>query len=182
MPGHSPAGPLMQEHRVIERMVALLRRELESIANTGRADTAFLDSAADFIHTYADLCHHGKEEHILFSLLAERELDPALTAEMAELIQDHVLGRKMTGDLVDANRRYAAGDETVLAEVQGAIRALADFYPLHIAKEDKHFFKAALQEFTADELDQILLDFDEFDRGVIHLKYRGMVEELEARR
>ena len=181
MTGKSPAGPLMQEHRVIERMIALLRVELVSIAGTGRADTAFLDSAADFIHTYADLCHHGKEEHILFALLASRELEPDLASEMADLIQDHVLGRKMTRGLVDANRRYATGDKEAVAEIQSAIQSLVDFYPVHIAKEDKHFFKPALQQLTADERDQLLLDFDEFDRGLIHRRYRGLVEQLEAR-
>jgi len=64
MPGLSPAGPLMFEDRVIERMIAVLDGHLEVIARTGSADSRLIDAAIDFIRTYADRCHHGKEEDI----------------------------------------------------------------------------------------------------------------------
>ena len=36
-------------------------------------DPVFIDTAVDFIHTYADRCHHGKEEDILFKALAAKD-------------------------------------------------------------------------------------------------------------
>ena len=92
MAGRSPAGPLMHEHRVIERMLKVLSRQLESMFELQAVDTAAIDTAVDFIRTYADRCHHGKEEDILFRRLADKDLDPQLAGVMADLIDEHVMG------------------------------------------------------------------------------------------
>jgi len=55
-----PAGPLMIEHRLIERMVSVLVAEQEKISKHNASDTDLLLAAADFFRTYADRCHHGK--------------------------------------------------------------------------------------------------------------------------
>ena len=57
-----PIGPLMWEHRLIERMIALLNREIERINVSNTVNTGFLMVAVDFIRTYADRTHHGKED------------------------------------------------------------------------------------------------------------------------
>ena len=179
MSGRSPAGPLMTEHRVIERMLAVLARELDSIDARGHADSVLIDTATDFIRTYADRCHHGKEEDILFRRLADKDLDEPLAEEMASLIEDHVRGRLITGHLGEANRRYAAGDASAITDIRASVEALIEFYPVHIEKEDHHFFRPCLEYFSDTEKQQMLADFDEFDRALIHEKYRGIVESLE---
>jgi hemerythrin-like domain-containing protein len=181
MPGQSPAGPLMREHRVIERMIAVLDSELRAMRAERRADPAFIETATDFIRTYADRCHHGKEEDILFRRLAEKDLEPQLAEAMAGLIEDHAYARSVTRRLVDANKRYAAGDSSAIEEIEYAIATLVEFYPVHIEKEDRHFFKPSLEYFSDAERAQMLQDFDEFDRALIHEKYEGMVEALEQR-
>ena len=93
MPGRSPAGPLMAEHRVIERMLAVLELQLGVIAEEQAVDPTLIDTATDFIRTYADRCHHGKEEDILFRRLADKPLDAELAEVMFGLIEDHVRGR-----------------------------------------------------------------------------------------
>ena len=179
MSGRSPAGPLMHEHRIIERMLAILRRELDSIGRQGRVDSTLVDTATDFIRTYADRCHHGKEEDILFRRLAEKDLDAQLAGAMADLIEDHVRGRALTRRLVEANGRYSAGDATALDEIVSAMLALVEFYPVHIQKEDRDFFGPCLEYFTEAERADMLDAFDEFDRALIHEKYLFIVEELE---
>ena len=66
-----PVGPLMMEHRLIDRMLALLAREHRSIIETENIDYEFLDVSIYFLKTYVDKFHHGKEEDILFKELAE---------------------------------------------------------------------------------------------------------------
>ena len=179
MPGRSPAGPLMAEHRVIERMLAVLSTEVELITGRGRVDAALIDTATDFIRTYADRCHHGKEEDILFRQLATKPLNTELAELMAELIDDHVRGRAITRRLVEANAFYRSGDASALGDVEWCVRELIAFYPVHIEKEDRHFFKPCLEYFSDAEKRQMLADFDEFDRALIHEKYRGLVADLE---
>ena len=61
-----PIGLLMKEHRLIERMVGLLVKELDRTKKVNDLNPVFIDSAVDFFRTYADRTHHGKEEDILF--------------------------------------------------------------------------------------------------------------------
>lgn len=64
-------GALMVEHRVIERMIALIEKALAQIESAGVIDALFVDAVVDFVRTYADRTHHGKEEDILFRDLEE---------------------------------------------------------------------------------------------------------------
>jgi len=179
MAGRSPAGPLMREHRVIERMLAVLARELASAGADGPVNSKVIDAGTHFIREYADRCHHGKEEDILFRELATKDLDSEVAAAMDGLIADHVRGRGLTRTLVAANARYAEGDSAARDEVVATTRALIDFYPVHIAKEDRYFFKASLEYFSDAEKARMLAGFDEFDRDLIHEVYRSLVERLE---
>ncbi len=64
----------MIEHRVIEKMIALIERAVPIIERAGTIDGVLVDTLADFIRTYADRCHHGKEEEIFFRALREKGL------------------------------------------------------------------------------------------------------------
>jgi len=86
-------GPLMIEHRLIERMIAVIRNVLGQIESTGKVDPVFVDTAVDFIRTYADRTHHGKEEDILFRDLGKRNLSTEDQRIMHELIEEHIFGR-----------------------------------------------------------------------------------------
>ena len=144
-------------------------------------DPLFVDAAIDFIRTYADRTHHGKEEDILFAELSTRQLSAAHQQAMAELVADHVFARRTTAELAAANERYRSGDATALAVIVGRLRTLCDFYPAHIAKEDKAFFVAARAYFTEAEDQALLARFFEFDRRMIHEKYAAVVEGLRRR-
>ena len=54
--------PLMREHRLIEKMLSFFEGETRRITELKKVDPLFVDTAVDFIRTYADRTHHGKEE------------------------------------------------------------------------------------------------------------------------
>jgi len=172
-------GPLMIEHRLIEGMIAVMRRKLERAAQTQSVDPDFVDAAVDFVRVYADRTHHGKEEDILFRDLEKKDLSEADRRVMNELLSEHAFGRTTTKELVAANTRYRAGDESALADIVSKLRTLADFYPKHIEKEDKAFFPASRAYFSDQEDQAMLAEFREFDQKMIHEKYRSVVETLE---
>ena len=180
-----PIGPLMIEHRLIERMIDVMQGQLSVIEKEKKLDGEFLEMAVDFIRTYADRCHHGKEEDILFRELGIKQLKDEHRHTMEELVEDHRWGRKMTARLVEANRRYIHGDVDSISAVTECIRSLIQFYPKHIEKEDKHFFIPCMSYFTESEQEDILKEEWEFDRNLIHEKYRNIVivaeKELTSR-
>ncbi len=59
-------GPLMIEHRLIERMIAKIQDMIAQVEQAQEINPLFVDIAVDFIRSYADRTHHGKEEDILF--------------------------------------------------------------------------------------------------------------------
>jgi hemerythrin-like domain-containing protein len=174
-----PIGPLMIEHRLIERLIADIDRRLSRVSGAGAVDPAYVDTCIDFIRTYADHCHHGKEEEILFRDLARKPLSPDLAALMDELVADHAVAREITGRLAEANARYAQGDAQARTQVVAALRELTVLYPLHIEKEDKRFFKPSMTYFSPVELEDMLRQFQDFDRRLIHDKYRQTIQDLE---
>lgn len=103
----------MHEHRLIERMIEVMDAQAKHVEGTGEVDTRIVDRIAEFVRAYADRCHHGKEEDILFRRLEDKRLTAELASGMASLIQDHVYGRSVTRALVEANDRYASGDTDV---------------------------------------------------------------------
>lgn len=172
-----PIGPLMIEHRLIEKMITLLKENAESFEAEKKADTVFLGKAVDFIKTYADRCHHGKEEGILFRDLAKKDLQPEHRKIMEELVQEHIYARNKTKSLVAAQGRYAQGENSALADIIKLMEELAEFYSKHIEKEDKHFFIPCMAYFTKEEQDAMLGEFREFDGKLIHEKYKLLVED-----
>lgn len=172
-----PIGPLMWEHRLIEKMLASFMRHIDKAEKTKKINSVIIDVAVDFIRTYADRTHHGKEEEILFRDLANKEMTPKLKNTMQELLDEHVWGRKTTAALVAAKEKYLAGDEEKILLMIDLARQLGDFYPRHIEKEDKYFFYPAQDYLSKDEQEKMLVEFWEFDRKMIHEKYNKVFEE-----
>ena len=169
----------MIEHRLIERMITLIKQKLNRIETTNQIDPLFIDTVVDFIRIYADRTHHGKEEDILFRELSNKQMLDQDMQIMDELVDEHVLGRKTAKELVEANAQYRMGEKSALAVIVSKLKKLVDFYPKHIEKEDKIFFPAYMK-YLSDEEDQLMLkEFYEFDREMIHEKYKLVLQKLE---
>jgi len=177
--GMKPIGPLMIEHRLIERMVALLSGALEAMKHKHEVNTGLIDAGVDFFTTYADRTHHGKEEEIFFKALSMKELSTEDKTMMERLIQEHVWARQAVMRLDAAHTRYAGGERDALQVMIYELEKIVVFYPVHIEKEDKNFFLPVMNYFSKREQDAMLEEFWVFDRGMIHEKYRKMVEEEE---
>lgn len=172
-------GLLMIEHRLIERMIGVMESTLAQAKATGAIEPLFVDQAVDFIRTYADRTHHGKEEDILFKACDQKQLSSGDRGVMDRLTQEHTFGRDTTRALVDANRTYREGDDAALGEVLSKLEVLVEFYPRHIETEDGVFFPAAQAYFSDEEEEAMIEAFYVLDRRMIHERYRAVVEGLE---
>ena len=169
----------MIEHRLIERVIRLWRKELESITSSAKVDLNFVGFALDFMRTYSDRCHHGKEEDILFRVLEQKPLPEPLKRILAELVEEHNLARSIVAVIAEAREKYAAGDRKALDTMARAIADITRLYPPHIQKEDKQFFLPAMEYLSKQEKDDMLADFQTFDQALIHEKYRAAVAGME---
>ncbi len=166
-----PIGPLMIEHRLIEKMIAVMKKNLTAIEEHSYIVPGFIETTVDFTRTYADRCHHGKEEDILFRELKKKTLTAQHRKTMEELIEEHVWARKTIKALLEAYTHSQQGNAESLSDVAAHPKALVYFYPQHIEKEDRHFFRPVMEYFTPAERDALLEEGFELDRKLIHEKY-----------
>jgi hemerythrin-like domain-containing protein len=94
-------------------------------------------------------------------------------------VDEHVYARETVGALVQAKERYVRGEQEALTVILEKLKALVALYPGHIEREDKVFFPAAMEYLDRSEQDAMLREMWEFDRRMIHEKYRAVVERLE---
>lgn len=67
---------LMEEHRVIERVLRALELATEQLEQGGKVDPDFFIDATDFIRGFADGCHHRKEDGVLFRAMIAAGMPP----------------------------------------------------------------------------------------------------------
>ena len=173
------ADILSAEHDLIKRVIAVLDRESGRIGEGQDVDAVFIDRVVDFIHTYAERVHHGKEEEVIFRELDSKSLSPEHRQMMERLVREHVEMRHLAEDLVEARERYIEGDEEALRTVEDTIGRLSDLYPDHFRTEEETFFPAA-QSYVEDSKGGILEAMRLHDRAMIHEKYGSLVDGLEA--
>ncbi|MBD3313545.1 cation-binding protein [Candidatus Woesearchaeota archaeon] len=168
-----PFGPLMAEHRVIEKGVAMLAKEAQRLQENKDIDNVFIVKIIDFFRIYADKCHHGKEEDILFARLKDKDIPKDREDMMNGLIDDHKKARQLIGELEKAGQKNDADTAA------GMMKELSELYPDHIDREDNHFFIPVMDHFTDDEKYCMIEEFNDFDRKQIHDKYRQVAEDME---
>jgi hemerythrin-like domain-containing protein len=176
-----PIGPMMIEHRLIEKGIELVGAESDRLRGHGALDPLYIDALVDFIRTYADRTHHGKEEDILFRDLARKKLSDGDRRIMGELTEEHAFARKTVAALVAAKERCLAGDGQALTVVADSMADLYGLYPPHIRKEDKIFFPASMKYFSRAEMDAMLAEMEKFDQKMIHEKYASVVQKWQKR-
>jgi hemerythrin-like domain-containing protein len=171
----------MIEHRLIERMIAILANEKERLGAGGGPEPAKIRDAIDFMRTYADRCHHGKEEDILFFQLEGRPLSDELKATMVRLKEEHQQARNLVRELDRCNQAMERGDVSVRLEMLDLLRDITKLYPKHIEMEDRHFFLPVMELFSPMEKESMLMDFYAFDQRLVHERYRKVVERYEIK-
>jgi hemerythrin-like domain-containing protein len=168
----------MIEHRLIERMLEVVRNQISFIDRTNAIDSVFIDTTVDFIRTYADRTHHGKEEDIMFRELAKKSMAFEDQKVMSELVDEHNYARQVVGELVQAKKDFLEGRLEALQTIKEKLTVLVEFYPGHITKEDKVFFPRSENYLNEQEQETMLQEFWEFDQRMIHEKYISVVELL----
>lgn len=157
---------LKKDHRVIEKMLRLLELTSKKLEDGDNVPVDLLKNALDFIRTFADNYHHGKEEDILFKMMGEkgfaREGGP-----IAVMLDEHNSGRGYTKALSEGIDKYVSGDKDAGKEIAENARNYTRLLATHIMKEDNILYTMAdkilpdnqqeelLNKFAAAEKDQL---------------------------
>lgn len=174
---------LMQEHRLIERLIAVLETATNRLEAGEVVRPGFFIETCDFNMNFADGCHHKKEEGVLFKSMEAHGV-PVEGGPIGVMLYEHVQGRAYTRSICRASENLERGDQSAQRDLINAARGYAALLRQHIYKEDNILFPMAGRAIPVQEHDQILNDFvkieaEEIGEGV-HEKYEALVEVLEA--
>jgi hemerythrin-like domain-containing protein len=176
---------MVDEHRYIKRMLAVIRSACGRILNGESIQYEDFYKIIDFVRNYADKHHHGKEESMLFTKMTG-ELGPAAEKLVRYGMNvEHDLGRLHIQNLEAAVKRVLDGDREARLDVIAEAVGYANLLTRHIDKEDNVVYKYAqnnLREKTMTELEQECRNFEEHASGLkLQDKYIGLLNELEAK-
>ena len=174
---------LMDEHRVIERVLTALERASTRLNNGQDVYLRFFAGTIVFIKNFADGCHHQKEEGILFPAMIENGLSRE-AGPVAVMLAEHEEGRRLTQKIRQSLERYQGGDDSARKELANNSLAYTKLLRQHIHKEDNILFPMADKLIPSEQQQQIseafkLLEHDETGEDVLE-KYLGLAVRLES--
>lgn len=172
---------LMDEHRVIEGMIATLETGARRLEAGEAVRPGLFIEATDFIKGFADGCHHRKEEGVLFKSMVEYGM-PLESGPIAVMLAEHEQGRAYTRNLRSAAERLENGDQAASQEVIANARGYAMLLRQHIMKEDNILFPMADRVIPPAEQDGVALGFEHVEHEEtgegVHEKYLALANKL----
>ncbi len=145
-----PTELLKDEHRRIEGALDRLERLADQGGLTGAVDWQAAREVVDFLQAFADRRHHGKEEGILFPLLARRGLVRQY-GRGGVMVYEHNQGRRHIRHMSRAASEGAAGAPGAVKRFLDHARAYVPLMRRHIDKEDHCLFPWVERNLTAEE-------------------------------
>ena len=172
---------LKHEHKIVLKVLDVVRHEAQDIADTGKLNVEKLDKVLDFFRVFVDQCHHGKEEEYLFPTMEKRGI-PADKGPVPVMLHEHAGGRNTVKAITEALVRSRQGDAAATEAVAANLAILDEHLRSHIEKENEVLFPMADKIFTPEDQEALVASFEkheaeEIGEGV-HEQYHQLAHEL----
>ncbi|MCM8785907.1 MAG: hemerythrin domain-containing protein [Candidatus Omnitrophica bacterium] len=169
-----PTEILKEEHKVIRKMLDVLEVIVTKEDKLDDANIEDLKNIVDFIKNFADKCHHGKEEDILFPALEEAGI-PKEGGPIGVMLEEHDIGRKYVRGLIKGIEEKSIVD--IKENALGYINLLRE----HTDKEDNILYEMADIHIDEFEQKEIIEKFEKVEKKMgkgVHEKYHKLIENL----
>ncbi len=174
---------LRKEHDAILRMLDVAEEVARRLDGSERVAPETLSELLEFFRVFADRCHHGKEEDLLFPLLEKKGL-PHPCGPTTVMRAEHELGRALIERMVDATGDYSRGATGADAGWTEAARSYVGLLRAHIDKENNVLFKMAEYLLTDAEQQKLASAFERVEEEKIaagtHERLHLLMERLTA--
>lgn len=170
---------LLHEHEAILfalKILASINRKLEAASPVDATD---LSAFVGFLKEFADKCHHGKEEGLLFPALATAGVQQ-VAGPVDMLRKEHEEGRRWIAEM-------SAALEPVLnaAAFTRAARGYTELLRTHIGKENEVLFPMAERVLSPERLESLYEAFEQHESRVIgpgrHEELHALLKSLKGR-
>lgn len=176
---------MVDEHTNIRRMLKVVRNVCYRVMTNAEYDLDDFPRIIDFIRTYADKHHHGKEEDVLFVTMNNSLENIAKSGAITGMYIEHDLGRLYMASLEKALERFKAGDDEARLDIIGNAIGYTDLLDRHIEKENTALYKLAERmlddtnkSFVEEECNKVE---EKATKEGLQDKYIELVTELEKK-
>jgi hemerythrin-like domain-containing protein len=175
---------LKNEHRIIEKVIDALEEYTGKIGRGEIVDAGDLGRFVKFLREFADACHHGKEEKILFDAMVKAGFRED-AGPIGVMLSEHDEGRRLVGVLDGLARAWCTWDDGERKLVAATGREYASLLRNHIRKEDGILYPMAESHLDPETIRRVgaaFIEFEERETGEgEHERLHTLAEELIGR-
>ncbi len=171
---------LRKEHATILHMLEVTTEVTNRLDRGQKVAPQTLADILDFFHTFADRCHHGKEEDLLFPLLEPKGL-PRQAGPVGVMLHEHEAGRGLLRQLADGADDYRQDKPEAGQQWAAAARGYVALLRQHIIKENDILFRMAEEVLSAQEQQQLATQFDRVETEKLGVGTHERLHQMMAR-
>jgi len=172
---------LRKEHEGILLMLRILKAVFEKIQQGDAIDVDDLDKIVEFLSVFADKCHHGKEEDILFPALEASGVSNK-GGPIGVMLEEHQIGRNLIAKLKESVSLYRSGEKQAPDKFASAAREYIELLNQHINKENNILFPLADRMLGSPKDNELFTSFEKLEHERIgtgkHEEFHALLKKL----
>jgi hemerythrin-like domain-containing protein len=174
---------LRNEHEGIKLMMHILGKLSGKLEAGEEVDPEHLEKIIEFFRVFADKCHHGKEEDLLFPALEAAGI-PREGGPIGAMLLEHDKGRGYIKGMAGAVAKYKGGDPKAAPVIASNARNYIALLTEHIEKENTVLFPMADSHISAEKQESMFEEFEKIEVEKIgvgkHEEFHQLLDNLSA--
>jgi hemerythrin-like domain-containing protein len=176
---------LKNDHESILQMLKIMMKISSKIRSESKVDTVLIEKIIDFLRSFADKSHHGKEEDFLFPAMIKAGI-PNEGGPIGMMLSDHTEGRGYIAGIASSLEQYKINPDTSsLNGIAMYMENYAELLSQHIEKENEILFRIADSVLTEKQQDLLYKEFEKIEEERIgeekFIEYHEFLQELKQR-
>lgn len=178
----TPNEQLKEEHEAIRLMLRILEGVCTKLQAGEKVDPEHLDKILEFIKVFADKCHHGKEEDVLFPAMEETGI-PKQGGPIGVMLAEHDTGRNYVRGMSEAVARYKTGDHEASSQLVENTKGYVALLRQHIEKEDNVLYPLGDARISEEKQQELLQGFENIEQERVgpgrHEEFHKLLHHLK---
>jgi len=172
---------LKEEHEAVLYVLSILEKICEMIDDGKTFEQNHIGQIIEFLKTFVDKCHHGKEEDLLFPELEKVGIKKD-NGPIGVMLFEHDAGRAYVKQLSESFEKYKNGQLNYSVGMIEAARKYIALLIQHIDKENNILYNMADKHFSEQTHEKLIAGFEKIETERIgigkHEEFHKMIDEL----
>jgi hemerythrin-like domain-containing protein len=175
-----PLLELKHDHEAIESVVEAMSAAAERLQHGEELSHELVQEFSTFMHTFADACHHAKEEKYLFPLVEKKHIGD-INLHLRRLEEEHLASRTLLSRFDQLSVAYLSKRPGARESLVQVMNEIAELYRRHIWEEDHVFLPLLEGTLTPVEQRWLRDKFSEVEWYIgldVHRRYEVLADKV----